>query len=292
MAKQKGHRANKPNDNKGTINDDKLYKGEYREEVYKEEEEEVETKQQEEQVDPAKKEEAATQPIGESFVENKQDHDYKKRYDDLKRHYDAKVAEWKEKENSNNSFKEVPKDIRIPQTREEYEDLKSTNPELYNTIESLSNAKVEEKLKNINKELDDYKGRATQLQREKAYEELLRLQPKFDKLKTNEKFLDWLSKQPSSISDGIYKNSTDAQWASRVVDLYMADTGKPKREIAKDDDAAASVQAPQAREVTTDGKNKRVWKASEIERMKPWDFEKFEKDIDKARSEGRIDFSS
>ena len=170
--------------------------------------------------------------------------------------------------------------------------MKSTNPELYNTIESLSNAKVEEKLKNINKELDDYKGRATQLQREKAYEELLRLQPKFDKLKTNEKFLEWLSKQPSSISDGIYKNSTDAQWASRVVDLYMADTGKPKREIAKDDDAAASVQAPQAREVTTDGKNKRVWKASEIERMKPWDFEKFEKDIDKARSEGRIDFSS
>ena len=290
MAKQRGHRANKPNDNKGTIDDDKLYKGKYREEVYVEDEE-VETKPQEEQVDPVE-EKTATQPIGESFVESKQDHDYKKRYDDLKRHYDAKVAEWKEKENSNNSFKEVSKDIRIPQTKEEYDDLKNTNPELYNTIEALSNAKVEEKLKNINKELDDYKGRATQLQREKAYEELLRLQPKFDKLKTNEKFLEWLSKQPSSISDGIYKNSTDAQWASRVVDLYMADTGKSKREIAKDDDAAASVQAPQAREVTTDGKNKKVWKASEIERMKPWDFEKFEKDIDKARSEGRIDFSS
>ncbi len=290
MAKQKGHRANKPNDNKGTINDDKLYKGKYREEVYVEDEE-VETKPQEEQVDPVE-EKTATQPIGESFVESKQDHDYKKRYDDLKRHYDAKVAEWKEKENSNNSFKEVSKDIRIPQTKEEYDDLKNTNPELYNTIEALSNAKVDEKLKNINKELDDYKGRATQLQREKAYEELLRLQPKFDKLKSDEKFLNWLQKQPSSISDGIYKNSTDAQWASRVIDLYMADTGKPKREIAKDDDAAASVQAPQAREVTTDGKNKRVWKASEIERMKPWDYEKFEKDIDQARSEGRIDFSS
>jgi hypothetical protein len=44
MAKPKGHRANKPNDNKGTINDDKLYKGNYREEVYKEEEDEVEAK--------------------------------------------------------------------------------------------------------------------------------------------------------------------------------------------------------------------------------------------------------
>ena len=290
MAKQRGHRANKPNDNKGTINDDKLYKGEYREEVYKEEEE-VETKSEQEQVDPVE-EKTATQPVGESFVESKKDHDYKKRYDDLKRHYDAKVAEWKEKENSNNSFKTVSKDIRIPQTREEYEDLKGSNPELYNTIESLSDAKVEEKLKTINKELDDYKGRATQLQREKAYEELLRLQPKFDKLKTNEKFLDWLAKQPSSISDGIYKNSTDAQWASRVIDLYMADSGKSKREVNSNDDAAASVQAPQAREVSTDGKNKKVWKASEIERMKPWDYEKFEKDIDQARNEGRIDFSS
>ena len=54
MAKQKGHRANKPNDNKGTINDDKLYKGEYRKEVYVEDEE-VETKSQEEQVDPEEK---------------------------------------------------------------------------------------------------------------------------------------------------------------------------------------------------------------------------------------------
>ena len=130
MAKQKGHRANKPNDIKGTVDDGQLYKGKYRDEVYKEEEE-VETKPNEEQVDPV--EETATQPIGESFVENKKDHDYKKRYDDLKRHYDAKVAEWKEKENSNNSFKEMPKDIRIPQTKEEYDDLKGTNPELYNT---------------------------------------------------------------------------------------------------------------------------------------------------------------
>ena len=72
----------------------------------------------------------------------------------------------------------------------------------------------------------------------------------------------------------------------------MADSGKSKREVNSNDDAAASVQAPQAREVSTDGKNKRVWKASEIERMKPWDFEKLEKEIDAARVEGRIDFSS
>jgi|MGYP003113328841 hypothetical protein len=293
MAKQKGHRANKPNDNKGTIDNDSLYRNKYREDVYKDDEE-VKAKP-EEAVDPAEEEqsEAATQEIGESFVENKKDHDYKKRYDDLKRHYDAKVAEWKEKENSvNSSLSNVSKDIRIPQTREEYEDLQRTNPELYNTIESLSNAKTEEKLKNLNKELEDYKGRATKLQREKAYEELLRLQPNFTKLKTNDKFLTWLQEQPSSISDGIYNNSTDAKWASRVVDLYLADSGNQKKEVNKETDAAASVQAPQVREVRTDNKGKKIWKASEIQRMKAWEFEKFEKDIDLARAENRIDYSS
>ena len=41
MAKPKGHRANKPNDSFGTVNDDSLYRGKYREEVYKDEDEEV-----------------------------------------------------------------------------------------------------------------------------------------------------------------------------------------------------------------------------------------------------------
>ena len=293
MAKQKGARANKPNDHKGTIDDQNLYRNKYREDVYKDDED-VQTKS-ENTSDPVEEKTAtATQEVGESFVETKKDHDYKKRYDDLKRHYDEKVAEWKEKEtNLQESWKTVPKDIRIPQSREEYEDLKTQNPELYKTLESLSEAKAEEKLQGVKKELDDYKGRATQLQREKAFEELLRLQPSFSKLKSDEKFLDWLKEQPQSISDGIYNNSTDAKWASRVIDLYLADTGKSKKRVEKTDDAAASVQAPQVREVkTTDAKGNKIWKASEIQRLKPWDYERLEQEIDKARSEGRIDFSS
>ena len=44
--------------------------------------------------------EAATQQDTDSFVSQKEtssepEHDYKKRYDDLKRHYDSKVNEFK-----------------------------------------------------------------------------------------------------------------------------------------------------------------------------------------------------
>ena len=78
-----------------------------------------------------------------------------------------------------------------------------------------------------------------------------------------------------------------------MIDLHLADSGKSKKKVVKDDDAAASIKAPQVREVkTTDAKGNKIWKASEIQRLKPWDYEKLEKEIDLARSEGRIDFSS
>lgn len=294
MAK-KGIRANKPNDNKGTIDNDKLYKNtSYREEVEREDDED-EVQEAAPQPDPVEK--TATQEVGETFVDTKKDHDYKKRYDDLKSHYDKKLAEWKEEkdklQDSWKSAESVEKDIRIPKTQEEYEELQQTNPELYNTITALSNAKAEQKVKNLSEELEKYKASETRLQREKAYEELLRLQPEFDKLKADNKFLKWLETQPKSISSGIYDNGTDAKWASRVVDLYKADTGKPKRSVSRGEDAAVSVKSPQVREVrSTDEKGNRIWKASEIERLKPWEFEKFEKEIDKARSEGRLDLSS
>ena len=294
MAKQKGHRANKPQDNKGTINDPSLYRNKYREDVDKDEEDEV-VEATEQESDPVEK--TATQEIGETFVETKKDHDYKKRYDDLKNHYDKKLAEWKDErdklQSSWKSAESMSKDIRIPKTQEEYDQLEHTNPELYNTITALSNAKVDQRVKSLNEELEKYKANSSRLEREKAYEELLRLQPDFVKLKDDNKFLEWLKNQPKSISSGIYDNGTDAKWASRVVDLYKSDIGKPARSTPKQDDAAASVNAPQARDVrTTTDKGGKIWKASEIERMKPWEFEKVEAEIDKARSEGRIDLSS
>ena len=44
--------------------------------------------------------------------------------------------------------------------------------------------------------------------------------------------------------------------------------------------------------INSTGGDKRVWKASDIGKLKPWEFEKVEKEIDEARAEGRIDFAS
>ena len=77
--------------------------------------------------------------------------------------------------------------------------------------------------------------------------------------------------------------------------MYKADVGTPKKSktVNKSKDAAMAISKPVVREIATSGdNNKKIWKGSDIAKMKPWEFEKYEKDIDQARSEGRIDLNS
>ena len=53
------------------------------------------------------------------------------------------------------------------------------------------------------------------------------------------------------------------------------------------------MNSPKARDITGEAKGDgRIWKASEIGKMKPWEFEKAEAELDAARAEGRIDYNS
>lgn len=293
MAKSRGHRANKANDSFGTINNDKLYRGKYREEVYQDEDEVVEAQ------DPSQEEEATPQQET-SFAEPKEgsDTDYKKRYDDLKRHYDTKLEEWKQERQELAEARQAGKDSglsasELPKTPEDLEEFKAKYPDVYAIVETVSSLQAENKLKELKEEVDSLKGKEKDLKIQSAYKELLAKHPDFNDLKTDEKFLMWLDEQPESISDGIYKNNTDAVWASRVVDLYKSDMGltTKKRKSAKNEDPAAAVTRSTAKDVADEAPaDKKIWKASEIGRLKPWQFEKLEAEIDAAKVEGRIDY--
>ena len=125
------------------------------------------------------------------------------------------------------------------------------------------------------------------------YSAILLMPGHFQDIKTDENFLQWLDEQPDSISDGIYKNNKDARWASRVLDLYKADVGINKEPKKTKKSAAETVKSTKAKEIVTDANaNKKVWKGSDIARLKPWEFEKVEAEIDLARQEGRIDMNS
>ena len=297
MAKARGHRANKPNDSFGAINNESLYRGKHRDAVYIDDDEDETVEASEEQeADPQE----ATPQQGTSFVDNKKEetHDYKKRYDDLKRHYDEKVGEFKSELDSlrnamTERVAEMPEGVKPPRTPEELSEFKERYPDVFEMVQTVSSMQTESQVSQLREELGTIKEREKELEKQKAFEELLRLHPDFDELKTSDVFLKWLEEQPQSISDGIYKNNKDARWAARVIDLYKADTGLTKKKTKTSSSAADAVTKTPARDVRTDANgNKRIWKASEIRSLKPWEFEKVEAELDTARSEGRIDMNN
>jgi len=293
MAQQKGHRANKANDNFGTVNDDSLYRGRYRDEVYQDDDEEETTQDPSLEATPEKEEETFAKPKEGS------DTDYKKRYDDLKRHYDAKLEEFKKEREELLQAQKAGKDSglkasELPKTPEELEDFKAKYPDVYAIVETVSSMQAESRMNDLKKEVENLRGREQELEVQSAYKELTSAHPDFVELKTDERFLNWLDQQPDSIADGIYKNNKDAKWAIRVVDLYKLDAGitgkKPQK--TRNADPAAIVGKSAAKDVVGEANpDKKVWKASEIGKLKSWQFEKFEKEIDAARAEGRIDYS-
>ena len=294
MAKQvRGARANKPNDSDGVINNPNLYRNKYREDVYKDDEEQQE-EQETEQTETDTSQEAT--PKGDSFVDTKEEDGtvYKKRYDDLKKHYDKKLEEWKtEREALEAANKVSDTGVQIPTTPDEILEFRQKYPDVYKVVESVASMQAEQRAGDLRGEIDSLKKREEDLIVQSAYKELLSQHPDFQDIKTDENFLQWLDEQPDSISDGIYKNNKDARWASRVLDLYKADVGINKEPKKTKKSAAETVKSTKAKEIVTDANaNKKVWKGSDIARLKPWEFEKVEAEIDLARQEGRIDMNS
>ena len=297
MAKQKGHRANKPNDSFGTVNNENLYRGDYRKEVYEDEDEKEHTELAE---DPTEKAEA-TPAEDSSFAQPQQEPetDYKKRYDDLKRHYDSKLEEWKLKESELTKTQEIAVEsgvsaTELPKNVQELEEFKNKYPDVYAIVETVSSIQAENKITALKSEVEELKGKEEQLKIQAAFKELQAYHPDFITLRTDEKFLAWLDQQPDSISDGIFKNNTDAKWAARVVDFYKADTGVQKTKTSnKSKDPATAVTKKVSTNIVADNdSSKRIWKASEIGKLKPWEFDKLEAELDAARAEGRVDLNS
>ena len=291
MATQvKGARANKPNDSFGVMNNPNVYRNKYREDVYKDDEDEVEANAEQD----GTSQEATQQQEG--FVETKQEespeHDYKKRYDDLKKHYDNKLQEWKsEKEAIKTTAEQMDLDpsIKLPKSPDELEEFKSKYPDVYAVVQTVATMQAQEQSEGLKKELETIKGREKDMEVQSAYKILTASHPDFNEIRNDEKFLLWLDDQPTSLSEGITKNNTDSKWAIRVLDLYKADTGLKTKSNKSNASAAESVRTPSSREVPTDkNSGKKIWKMSDIAKLKSWEFEKLEKDIDLARSEGRI----
>ena len=251
------------------------------------------------QPDPEAVEAEATQTEEDkSFLSTSKDkdvttHNFKKRYDDLKKHYDTKLDEWKqEKETLEAQSKAVKTaaDYKPPKTPDELKQFKEDYPDIYGVVETIAHQQAGDKLRTVEDKLAQMSEREEDLIRDKAQTELLSVHPDFLELKDNENFQGWLQEQPTSISDGILKNGTDSKWAVRVLDLFKADAGiSTKSDTAKLTKSAAEAVTKTSRvKIPEKAGDKKIWKQSDISKLKPHEFESLEKEIDLAAKEGRV----
>ena len=226
-----------------------------------------------------------------------QDHDWKKRYSDLKSYHDRKNNEWSQQQELIEAKLKLAEQKAnhpeiLPKSPEELEEFKKEYPDVYNVVETVAKLQSAERMQEVEARLEELKKSEQESQIRLAEKELLSLHPDFIEIKDSPEFLSWLDEQPASIAEGIKKNRTDAKWASRVLDLFKVDNnispkkrGRQKKSNAES--AAEAVTKTEKVSVSPEGEAK-VWTSEEIAKLKPWEFEKLESEIDKASREGRI----
>ena len=225
--------------------------------------------------------------------ENAEDRVFKKRYDDLKRHYDSTLGKHKDEVRTlRTQLEQSANKIVPPKSKEELEAWKKEYPDVYQMVETIAINKADTRAKEIETKYQNLQAQQEQLAQEKAEVELLKLHPDFQEIRQKDDFHEWASNQDRVIQDWLYENRANAQLAGRAIDLYKMDKGigkysnKQEKDIKKE--AAKAVSKTRKAESTEGAKPKKIWSNAEISKMSVNEYEKYEEEIDKAVREGRI----
>ena len=214
--------------------------------------------------------------------------DYKKRYDDLKKHYDSKLNEFKSREEE--LLGQVTPEYTAPKTAEELEAFKNEYPDVFEVVETVAHLQSESKAKVLEERLSKLQDREEQLIQQESEKRLLENHPDFDDIRNSDDFHEWAKEQPEAIQDWIYKNATNADLASRAIDLFKKDIGldtpKKKRSSSKKTSSAADMVSTKTTSV--EPTQEKIWSEKEIAAMSMAEFDKYESEISEAMQQGRI----
>ena len=241
------------------------------------------TEESKEETDEKKPEE--DRPVG---VE---DAVFKKRYDDLKRHYDETVSKHKDDLLKLKKEKEALASKPIFKSKEELEAWRKEYPDVYDMVETIAINKATTQTADLENKYKDLQLQQEQIAKEKAEVELLKLHPDFNDIRSKDDFHEWAEQQDPTIQGWLYENTSNSKLAARAIDLYKADRGisKAKKQDSDLKKEAAKAISKTKKSTDTDIPKKKIWTTSEIGNLKPHQFEKLEKEIDLARLEGRIE---
>ena len=263
-----------------------------REQREKEAEAATEQKDTDASEETAEKSDKKATPIAERPAKA-EDRVFKKRYDDLKKHYDSTINKHKDEVRSLRSqLESSTKQFVPPKSKEELEAWRKEYPDVYDMVETIAMNKATTQSAELENKFKTLQVQQQQIAKEKAEVELLKIHPDFNDIRTKDEFHQWAEKQDPTIQGWLYENTSNAKLAARAIDLYKMDRGMSKLTKTEEKDVkkeAAKAISKTRKATDSETPKKKIWTTSEISRMKPHEFEKFEKDIDLARLEGRIE---
>jgi hypothetical protein len=189
----------------------------------------------------------------EDEQESKGRTNYKKRYDDLKKHYDQKIADFKQKElELTAAATEMQPAYAPPKSTEDLESFREQYPDLYETVETVAHLQSEQQVQALKTKMSVIEEREAAIQRREAEETLKSKHPDF------------------------YKMENGIQTSSKQ---------KTKKSQAPKSSAADMVST---RTTQIDAKEPKIWSQREIANLSMAQFDKYESEIDQAVMEGRV----
>jgi len=216
---------------------------------------------------------------------------YKKRYDDLKKHYDQKLAEFKQTEQELRAeAMQAQPAYSPPKSEEELESFRQEYPDLYNTVETVAHMQSQRQVADLEAQLQSMRQRESEVLRREAESTLKQRHPDFEDLRGDEDFHEWAKEQPEQIQDWIYKNPDNVTLASKAIDLYKLETGKSQTQSQPRQRRPQGSAADMVSTKTTsvDSKQPKIWTEREIAAMSLDQFDRYEDEIKQAMMEGRV----
>ena len=224
---------------------------------------------------------------------------YKKRYDDLKKHYDSKLNEFRSREQEliNEATASRP-EYKAPKTLEELENFKARYPDVYDVVETVSHLQSEAKTEELKAQLSVLQERESVAVRREAESELLNKHPDFAAIRNSDEFHDWAKSQQEDIQAWVYNNPHNVGLASRAIDLFKQDIGligagsqnkqTRKKSNKSSNSKAADMVSTKTTTVDTNLGQPKIWTQEEIAALPMDEYDRLESEIDRAVEEGRV----
>lgn len=249
------------------------------------------------QTDPNDPANADTQQVQDNTAEpNAEEVTFKKRYGDLRRWADKTVGDLKAQITAMQQSTAQISGYKPPKTEAEVNAWLKEFPDVGNIVKTIADKSAIDRSAAAEAKSATLERKVAELAQERALLKIEKTHPDFNELRAQDGFHAWAAEQPKQIQAWLYENVDDADLVIKAVNLYKLEKGitEPAQKKPKED-KKASAQAVGVRQAAADPltvSGKRIWKASEIAKMTPRMYEKYEDEVDLARAEGRFDFNS